>query len=143
MRQNYLFVLAIGAATAFSGGCATTKDEVKVQKTAEDSPPPQGPTVTSEQNDAIDALFRRKAPELQSCWQDEYQRTKNRKLEGDISVQMLISPQGHAGDVKIASSTIGVPAVDECVVKSIGAWSFPEGPAPAPYRRTVHLGAEY
>ena len=139
MRHTYLFVIMLGALAS----CATTSKEGPTPRTVEEPLPPQGPMVTAEQNDAIDALFRRKAPELQSCWQDEYQRTKNRKLEGDISVQMLISPQGHAGDVKVASSTIGVPAVDECVVKAIDGWSFPEGPAPAPYRRTVHLGAEF
>ena len=141
MRHPYLFVIVMSTFAA----CASNKEGVRVTAggRAEESPAPQVPTVTAEQNDAIDALFRRKAPELQSCWQEEYQRTKNRKLEGDISVQMMISPQGHAGDVKIASSTVGVPAVDECVVKSISGWTFPEGPAPAPYRRTVHLGAEF
>lgn len=139
MRHPYLFVIVMGAFAA----CASNKGEVRARPSSVEAPLPQVPTVTAEQNDAIDALFRRKAPELQSCWQDEYQRTKNRKLEGDISVQMVISPQGHAGDVKVASSTIGVTAVDECIVKTIGGWSFPEGPAPAPYRRTVHLGAEF
>ena len=140
MRHTYTFVMMMGALAS----CATTgKEGGPTPRTVEEAAPAQGPMVTAEQNDAIDALFRRKAPELQSCWQDEYQRTKNRKLEGDISVQMLISPKGHAGDVKVASSTIGVAAVDECVVKTVGGWSFPEGPAPAPYRRTVHLGAEF
>ena len=101
------------------------------------------PTVTAEQNDGIDALFRRKAPALQRCWQEEYARTQNRKLEGDITLQMLISRGGKAGQIKVASSTIGVEAVDKCVVDEVATWSFPEGAADAPYRRTVHLGPAF
>jgi TonB family protein len=100
-------------------------------------------TVTPEQNDAIDALFRRKAPELQTCWQQEYERSQNRKLEGDISLQMVVTKAGKATGIKIVKSTIGVPAVDQCVVSEITGWTFPEGPGDAPYRRTVHLGAAF
>jgi len=99
--------------------------------------------VTAEQNDGIDALFRRKSPALERCWQEEYARTQNRKLEGDITLQMLISRGGKAGQIKIVKSTIGVEAVDRCVVEEIAGWGFPEGPADAPYRRTVHLGAAF
>jgi hypothetical protein len=104
---------------------------------------PQAPTVTSDQNDAIDALFRRKAPELQSCWQDEYQRTQNRKIEGDITLSMMITKSGKATQVRNIKSTLNAPNIDTCVVKTVGEWVFPEGPADAPYRRTVHLGAEF
>src|SRR4051812_16355848 len=96
--------------------------------------------VTAEQNDAIDALFRRKTPQLMHCWQEEYERSQNRKLEGDITLSMVISKKGKAGDVKVVRSTLGVPAVDSCVVTEVASWTFPEGPGDAPYRRTVHLG---
>ncbi len=99
--------------------------------------------MTSEQNDAIDALFRRKTPQLQHCWQEEYQRTQNRKIEGDITLSMIVSKSGQATQIKNIKSTINAPAIDECVVKEIATWVFPEGPAEAPYRRTVHLGAEF
>ena len=99
--------------------------------------------VTAEQNDAIEALFKRKTPALQRCWQEEYSRTNNRKLEGDITLSMLISKHGKAGELKVVQSTIGVPALDECVLKEVADWSFPEGQAAAPYRRTVHLGPAF
>ncbi len=124
-------------------GCAGEKAE---SRSADPEHPQQesgGATVTAEQNDAIDALFRRKAPELQTCWQQEYERSQNRKLEGDISLQMVISKSGKAMGIKVVKSTIGVEAVDRCVIGEVQTWAFPEGPADAPYRRTVHLGPAF
>ena len=136
--------LVVGLCGALALGCAGEKQESR--STDPEHPQGQdstGPTVTSEQNDAIDALFRRKAPQLQTCWQQEYERSQNRKLEGDITLQMMVSRAGKATSLKIVKSTIGVPAVDDCVVKEVQAWAFPEGPADAPYKRTVHLGAAF
>lgn len=124
-------------------GCAGEQQERRKEDRTTPVASSSAPTVTAEQNDGIDALFRRKAPALQRCWQEEYQRSQNRKLEGDITLQMLISRAGKAGQIKVASSTIGVEAVDRCVVDEVATWVFPEGPADAPYRRTVHLGPAF
>jgi TonB family protein len=132
----------IALAGVLGTGCAGEKSETR----ADPEHPRQeagAATVTPEQNDAIDALFRRKAPQLQTCWQQEYERSQNRKLEGDISLQMVVSKAGKAMGVKIIKSTIGVEAVDRCVVSEVESWVFPEGPGDAPYRRTVHLGPAF
>jgi TonB family protein len=136
-------IALVGAlAGTIAAGCAGEKSESRSD--------PERPrteagmaTVTPEQNDAIDALFRRKAPALQTCWQQEYERSQNRKLEGDISLQMTVSKAGKAMGIKVVKSTIGVEAVDRCVVGEIESWTFPEGPGDAPYRRTVHLGPAF
>ncbi len=121
--------------------CGEQKQETRQESTRPAAP--DAPTVTSEQNDAIEKLFRRKTAQLQHCGQEEYQRTQNRKIEGDITLSMIISKSGQATQIRNIKSTIGAPAIDECVVKEIATWVFPEGPAEAPYRRTVHLGAEF
>jgi hypothetical protein len=126
----------------FAVGCGEQKQETR-QDTNVTQPAPNAPTVTAEQNDAIDALFRRKAPQLQHCWVEEYQRTQNRKIEGDITLSMIITKAGQATQIKNVKSTINAPTIDECVLKEIATWVFPEGPGEAPYRRTVHLGAEF
>ena len=51
-------------------------------------------TLSAERSDAIERLFARKTAELQSCWADEYERNHDRKLEGDVTVQLHISPAG-------------------------------------------------
>ena len=134
MRIAVLALLAIGCATESK---STRTEEPGVAAAA------NGPTVTAEQNEAIDALFRRKAPQLQSCWQDEFQRSGNRKVEGDITLSMIVTKAGKATELKNVKSTIGVPALDACVLKEVGTWVFPEGPGDAPYRRTVHLGPAF
>jgi TonB family protein len=102
-----------------------------------------GGGVTSEQNDAIDAVFRRKAAELQSCWQEEYEKTKNRGLQGSVTVGLTVKPSGKPSDVRILKSSIGSPNIEQCVVKDISGWNFPEVGADCPYMRTVHLGAQF
>ncbi len=137
--KRWMLVVAFGCVA----GCAaerTTRNDPQPQREVVHNDPA---AVTAEQNDAIEALFKRKTPALQRCWQEEYSRTSNRKLEGDITLSMLISKSGKAGELKVVQSTLGVPAVDQCVLREVGDWTFPEGQAAAPYRRTVHLGAAF
>jgi hypothetical protein len=102
-----------------------------------------GAGVTPEQNDAIDALFRRKAPELQSCWTAEYEKTHDRKVEGDITLGMDIQPSGQPSNVRVLKSSLNNQNIVSCVTQTVGGWSFPEVSAPVPYMRTVHLGAQF
>jgi hypothetical protein len=104
---------------------------------------PSGAGVTPEQNDAIDALFRRKTPELQSCWSAEYERSHDRKVEGDVTLGMNIQPSGSPANVRILTSTIKNPNIESCVTQTVGGWRFPEVSAAVPYMRTVHLGAQF
>lgn len=102
-----------------------------------------GGGVTPEQNDAIDAVFRRKAPELQQCWSDEYDKTHDRKVEGDITLGMTITPTGAPSDVKILKTSMNNADIQACVTKTVANWSFPEVSTPVPYMRTVHIGAQF
>jgi hypothetical protein len=139
--------IGLGLALASLCACASGNQETRSESgthSGEVEPGHGGHmTVTAEQNDAIDALFRRKAPQLQRCWQEEYERTQNRKLEGEITLQMIVSKKGQATGTKVTKSTINAPTVESCVVNEVASWQFPEGPGDAPYRRTVHLGAAF
>ncbi len=99
--------------------------------------------VSPERQDAIERLFARKTPELQSCWSEEYEKTHDRGLQGDVTVQLDVSPSGQPSDVKVLKSTLNNPGIEGCVVKTVSGWSFPEGNATIPYTRTVHLGAQF
>jgi TonB family protein len=138
MRLWTILVLVIGCAENAEKRQATTVEgQGEAMETA------SGGGVTPEQNDAIDALFRRKAQELQSCWQDEYERTHNRQLQGDITVGLTVTPSGKPTGVRILKSSIGSADIDSCVVKAVSGWSFPETSANCPYMRTVHMGAQF
>ena len=127
------------------GGCAENekKPETTVEGQGQAMEGASGSGVTSEQNDAIDTLFRRKAQELQSCWQDEYERSHNRNLQGDVTVGLTVTRSGKATGVRILKSSMGSPAVEECITKTVAGWAFPEVSADCPYMRTVHLGAQF
>jgi TonB family protein len=133
----------LAIALSLSAACATENTAKRDPDAPKHEPEPGAPTVTAEQNDAIDAVFKRKAPALQRCWQEEYERSKNRGLQGDITLTMTVSKAGKPTELKVVKSTIGVAAVDKCVVDEVATWNFAEGPADAPYRRTVHLGSAY
>jgi hypothetical protein len=126
------------------GGCATQSSaQTTTSTTPEGEQTSAGGGVTPEQNDAIDALFRRKAPELQRCWTEEYEKTHDRKVEGDITVGMTITTSGAPSDVKILKTSLNNVDIVQCVTRTVANWSFPEVSAPAPYMRTVHLGAQF
>jgi len=141
--EAMVVMLAIGTML----GCATEGQQERRSSTTASSSAGETPSpeqgVTPEQNDAIDALFRRKAPELQTCWNDEYEKTHDRKLEGDVTLGMTVTPSGKPADVKVLNSTIKNGDIEVCVRKAVGQWDFPEVSAPVPYMRTVHLGAEF
>ena len=127
-------------------GCAAEKAEGPPPNVMAEPPPQQSAeqiTVSAERHDAIERTFARKAQELQSCWTDEYEKTHNRKLEGDVTLQIRVSPQGSATDVKVLNTTIKSANIEQCVVTAVSGWSFPEGQATVPYMRTVHLGAQF
>jgi hypothetical protein len=99
--------------------------------------------LTPERQDAIERTFQRKTASLQDCWAKEYDKTKDRKFEDDITVGFEIQPSGSAQNVKVLKSSAHNNDVESCVAQEIGGWTFPEGNATVPYMRTVHLGAQF
>jgi hypothetical protein len=126
-------------------GCASSGGEQRRTTTAAtesgDSSSPEA--ISPERQDAIERLFTRKATELQDCWTREYEKTHNRKIEGDVTVALEIQPSGSAQNVRILKSTLNNADIESCVTAQIGGWSFPEGQSTVPYNRTVHIGAQY
>ncbi len=137
MRWSLLVVMVLGCAENEKKQPTTVEGQGAAMESA------TGAGVTPEQNDAIDALFRRKAQELQTCWQDEYERSHNRQLQGDITIGLTVTPSGKPTGVRVLKSSMGNADVEQCVVKSVTGWAFPETSADCPYMRTVHLGAQF
>ncbi len=126
-------------------GCATTNEEARPpRKQAESQPTPEGDS--PDRQAAIERVFARKVGELQDCWATEYDKTKNRKLEGNVALQIAISATGKVSSAKVLQSSFVEPhkaPIEACVVKAVSGWSFPEGTQPVPLMRTVHLGAQF
>lgn len=132
-----LALVAVGCAEQ-QGARRTTTSE-NPERVSESDPN----AISPERQDAIERLFARKATELQSCWSEEYEKSHDRGLQGDVTVQLNVSPTGAPSDVKVLKSTLNNPGIEGCVVKTVSNWSFPEGNATIPYNRTVHLGAQF
>jgi len=139
----------IVAVMVLCGACAEQSGSTQQRSTtASSSNDSQGSAVdanalTPERQDAIERTFQRKTAGLQDCWAKEYEKTKDRKFEDDITLQFEIEPSGAARNVKVLKSSAHNNDVESCVTQEIGGWSFPEGNATVPYMRTVHLGAQF
>ena len=139
----------IGAlALASAAGCAGQSNEQTQQSTTPAQQTQQTSAVdpaaiSPERQDAIERLFQRKVGELQDCWTQEYQKTHDRKLEGDLTLQLMVAANGQPSDVKVLKSTMNNADVERCVAQQVAGWSFPEGNTTIPYTRTVHLGAQF
>lgn len=137
----------IVAVMVLCGACAEQSGSTQQQPTMGGSEQ-QGSAVdpnalTPDRQDAIERTFQRKAGSLQDCWAKEYEKTKDRKFEDDITVGFEIEPSGNPTNVRILKATGNNHDVESCVTQEIAQWSFPEGKAKVPYMRTVHLGAEF
>jgi len=142
MANGTVWVVALATVC----GCATTSQETAPppQKPAESQPTPEGDS--PDRQSAIERVFARKVGELQDCWAAEYDKTKNRKLEGNVALQIAIAASGKVSSAKVLQSSFVDPnkaPIEACVTKAVSTWSFPEGTQPVPLMRTVHLGAQF
>jgi TonB family protein len=75
-------------------------------------------------NDTIRRIIRRHRSEIRFCY--ERQLAKKPDLEGMVSVKFTIGPLGSVTKAKIAKSTVGNEAVEQCIVKAVKRWAFPQ-----------------
>ena len=147
MRNAMGVVVVMGFGALFFAACATESSSTPKQSTMAGSSS-EGSAVdpnalTPERQDAIERTFQRKAATLQDCWAKEYEKTKDRKFEDDITLGFDIDPSGSASNVRVLKSSAHNNDVESCVTQEVASWSFPEGNAKVPYMRTVHLGAQF
>ena len=136
---------------ALVGGCAEQSGSTQQQSTmaggsssSESSGSAVDPNaLTPERQDAIERTFQRKSASLQDCWTKEYEKTKDRKFEDDLTLGFDIAPSGAVSNVRVLKSSANNHDLDSCVTQEVSGWSFPEGNAKVPYMRTVHLGAQF
>ncbi len=142
-------LLGVVVVMMMCGACAEQSGSTQQQSTmAGSSSESQGSAVdpnalTPERQDAIERTFQRKTAGLQDCWAKEYEKTKDRKFEDDITLGFEIEPNGTPTNVRILKSSAHNNDVESCVTQEVGTWTFPEGNAKVPYMRTIHLGAQF
>jgi hypothetical protein len=60
---------------------------------------------------------------VRACYESEAQ--KNPGLRGGVTVAWQIEPGGRVTSANVASSTLGNPRVEGCVVRQVKSWRFP------------------
>lgn len=80
--------------------------------------------------EAIRRVIRAKLHEVKSCYERALNTLeKGRKLEGKIVLGWEIIEKGQARNVKVKSSSLNNPQVENCVRDRLASWVFPEPPA--------------
>lgn len=72
----------------------------------------------------IQRVVREHRRELTACYESELQR--NPDLEGTVSVEWVIAPDGSVAASQVESSTLSSDAVESCITRRIRNWRFPE-----------------
>lgn len=73
--------------------------------------------------DTIQRYIRSKMGQIRWCYKNELQ--KNKDLKGKITVEFVIAPTGKVMTAKIAGSTMGNAAVEQCIREKVAMWRFP------------------
>jgi hypothetical protein len=143
--------VGILVATALPVGCksgpAAREDAPTAKK---EEPAYNGPTsdpnsVSPEKLEEIDMFFRRTASHLQfECYNAEVDKT-HKKYQGNVSFSLVVMPGGKAKQITLTNSTVKsldesherAPGIEECVMRNLGEWEWPEVNAPAPYMASI------
>lgn len=72
----------------------------------------------------IQRVVREHRREIRACYEGELQRNQN--LEGRISIEWVISPNGSVAASQVESSTMNNSEVESCLARRIRSWRFPE-----------------
>ena len=82
-------------------------------------PVPTGPLT----KDEIRAVMQRNRDSYRKCYEREL--LKNPSLAGTIAMEFVIQADGAVASASIASTTIGSPAVEQCVADAVKQLVFP------------------
>lgn len=70
--------------------------------------------------DAVSEVINSHNSSIQYCYQREIKQ--NPDLKGKLVIRFTITPEGKVKDVKILSSTLDNPRIEQCVVSRIARW---------------------
>ncbi len=80
--------------------------------------------------EAIRRVIRAKLHEVKSCYERALNTlAKGQTLEGKIVLGWEIIEKGQARNVRVKSSNLGSPQVENCIRDRLASWVFPEPPA--------------
>lgn len=84
--------------------------------------------LTPEQLEEVQRTVRIGKDAITSCFTEEMERTKNKKLTGKVTVKIQIGVNKVADQVVIGEATLKSPELHDCIIKAVKSWEFPKIP---------------
>jgi hypothetical protein len=108
-----------------------------VQESSESTADPSA--LTPEKLDELNQFFYRKMGPIQfRCYNDEVEKT-HKKYQGNLGLSIMVVPGGKVSSVKITSSSLEAPGIEQCVVEEVKQWEWPEVPTPTPFAGSINF----
>ena len=99
-------------------GSVSRKGALKIDNTSEVAG--QGKRSALRSSEAIRGVLLRHVPAVKYCYERKLRENPN--LRGKIVVQITVAPDGSVSDAAVASSTIGDPDVEQCILSRVRQW---------------------
>jgi hypothetical protein len=123
-------LLALGAAGAWACGAPQPPPDPP----AGDAPPDEEPEAIDDgmaveglrgslRRDEVDPVLNAAARRFQQCFVDAFD--EHPYLAGDLSLELVVSPNGSVRAVRTTSATLGSRAVEECILRIARGLGFP------------------
>ena len=74
--------------------------------------------------EVVDAVINQNKASVEYCYQSQLKLDPN--LRGEIFLSFDILPTGKVGGVKILNSSMNNSKVEQCIIRSVRRWSFPQ-----------------
>lgn len=118
-----------GASLALAlGACASTpppSEEPTYRLVRNDPQQPQQGGLPADKQADVRLVLQQREPTVLKCYQDELNQRQDRSFQGNVTVLIRLAPNAPAG-VRILKSSLNSPEVDQCLVKKIEEFEFPE-----------------
>jgi hypothetical protein len=109
--------------TGVSGGAAVARrGSIQLAKGTEVSGAGSG--ASQRDPDVIDAIINQNKASVEYCYQSQLKL--NPDMRGEIMLSFDILPTGKVGGVKIQNTSLNNSKVEQCIIRSIRRWSFPQ-----------------
>jgi hypothetical protein len=87
--------------------------------------------LTGDQLEEVQKTVRVGMDAINSCFTEEMERQKDKKLAGKVHVKILIGVNRTADQVVIGEHTLNGPDFHACLIRTIRSFEFPKIPSPS------------
>jgi hypothetical protein len=98
--------------------------------------------ISPEQMEEVQRTARIGKDSIIKCFTEEMERTKDKKLTGKLTLKLQVGTNRVADQVQI-DSTLKSPAFQDCVMRAVKSWEFPQIPTAGWFTFPYELSPAY